>query len=90
MQQEEGKTPFKPQVYLKRGRRQRRQNFDRSRNSDRQRQNFRQTQNRYGNSNRIGKILVEATGRQNLRRNYSNDRSRSREKSPTPRRYGNR
>ena len=48
IQQEEGKKPFKPQVYPKRGRGQRRQNFgnrDRSRNNDRQRQNFRQTQN---------------------------------------------
>ena len=46
MQQEEGKKPFKPWVYPKRKRGQRRQNFgnrDRSRNNDRQRQNFRQT-----------------------------------------------
>ena len=38
IQQEEGKKPFKPQVYPKRGRGQRRQNFgnrDRSRNNDR-------------------------------------------------------
>ena len=40
IQQEEGKKPFKPQVYLKRGRGQRRQNFDRSRNNDRQRKHF--------------------------------------------------
>ena len=48
IQQGEGKKPFKPQVYLKSGRGQRRQNFgnrDRSRNNDRQRQNFRLTQN---------------------------------------------
>ena len=40
IQQEEGKKPFEPQVYPKRGRGQRRQNFsnrDRSRNNDRQR-----------------------------------------------------
>ena len=47
IQQEEGKKPFKPQVYPKRGRGQRRQNFDnrdRGRNNEtRQRQNFRQT-----------------------------------------------
>ena len=57
IQQEEGKKPFKPQVYPKRGRGQRRQNFgnrDRSRNNDRQRQNFRQTQNGHGNGNRRG------------------------------------
>ena len=50
IQQEEDKKPFKPQVYPKRGRGQRRQNFgnrDRSRNNDRQRQNFRQTQNKW-------------------------------------------
>ena len=49
IQQEEGKKPFKPQVYPKRGRGQRRQNFDnrdRSRNNEgRHRQNFKQTQN---------------------------------------------
>ena len=52
IQQEEDKKPFKPQVYPKRGRGQRKQNFgnrDRSRNNDRQRQNFRQTQNGCGN-----------------------------------------
>ena len=52
IQQEEGKKPFKPQVYPKRGRGQRRQNFgnrDRNRNNDRQRQNFKQTQNGCGN-----------------------------------------
>ena len=47
IQQEEGKKPFKPQVYPKRGRGQRRQNFDnrdRDRNNKtRQRQNIRQT-----------------------------------------------
>ena len=40
IQQEEGKKPFKPQVYPIRGRGQRRQNFgnrNRSRNNDRQR-----------------------------------------------------
>ena len=44
IQQEEGKKPFKPQVYPKRARGQRSQNFgnrDRSRNNERQRQNFR-------------------------------------------------
>ena len=45
MQKEEGKKPFKPQVYPKRGRGQGRQNFgnrDRGRvfNSDRQRRSF--------------------------------------------------
>ena len=40
IQQEEGKKPFKPQVYPKRGRGQRRQKFGRNRNNDRQRQNF--------------------------------------------------
>ena len=57
IQQEEGKKPFKPQVYPKRGRGQRRQNFgnrDKSRNNDRQRQNFSHTQNGCGNSNRKG------------------------------------
>ena len=49
MQKEEGKTPFKPQVYPKRARGQRRQNFDgrnRSFQDSRQRQIFRQSQNR--------------------------------------------
>ena len=44
IQQEEGKKQFKPQVYPKRGRGQRRQNFgnrNRSRNNDRQRHHFR-------------------------------------------------
>ena len=101
IKQEEGKKPFKPQVYPKRGRRQRRQNFgnrDRSRNNDRQRQNFRQTQNGCGNGNRrgnyrqnFGRSNSRDRGRQNFRRNYNNnDRSRSRERSPTPRRYTNR
>ena len=100
IQQEEGKKPFKCQVYLKRGKGQRRQNFDnrdRSRNNDRQRQNFRRTQNRCGNSNRRGNYRQNCSrnnsrnrGRQNFRGNYSNDTSRSRERSPTPRRYGNR
>ena len=54
IQQEEGKKPFKPQVYLKRGRGQRGASFDQNRNNDRQRQNFRQTQNRCGDSNRRG------------------------------------
>ena len=99
IQQEEGEKPFKPQVYPKRGRGQRR-NFDsrdRSRNNDRQRQNFRQTKNRYGNSNRRGNCRQNFSrnnnrdrGRQNFKRNYSNDRGRLRERSPTPRRYGNR
>ena len=102
IQKEEGKEPFKPQVYPKRGRGQRRQNFDnrdigRSLNDDRQRQNFRQMQNRCGNSNRRGSYRQNYNrnnsrdrGRQNFRRNFSNDRSRSRERSPTPRRNGNR
>ena len=71
--QEEGKKPFKPQVYPKRGRGQRRQNFgnrDRSRNNDRQRQNFRQTRNRCRNDNRRGSY------RQNIGRNNSSDRWR--------------
>ena len=34
IQQEEGKKPFKPQVYLKRGRGQRRQDFDKTRKVD--------------------------------------------------------
>ena len=49
MQKEEGKKPFKPQVYPKRARGQRIQNFDgldRSFQDSRQRQSFRQTQNR--------------------------------------------
>ena len=98
IQQEEGKKPFKPQVYPKRGRGQRRQNFDnrdRSRNNDRQRQNFRQTQNGCGNGNRrgnyrqnFGRSNSRDRGRQNFKRKYNNnDRSRSRERSPTPRRY---
>ena len=97
IQQEEGKKPFKPQVYPKRGRGQRRQNFSRNRNNDRQRQNFRQNQNRCRDSNRrgnyrqnFGRNNSRDRGRQNFRRNYSSDRSRSRERSPTPRRYGNR
>ena len=49
MQKGEGKKPFKPQVYPKRARGQRRQNFestDRSFHEGRQRQGFRQSQNR--------------------------------------------
>ena len=98
IQQGEGKKPFKPQVYPKRGRGQRRQNFgnrDRSRNNDRQILNFRHTQNGHRNGNRrgnyrqnIGRSNSRDRGRQNFRRNYNNnDRSRSRERSPTPRRY---
>ena len=97
IQQEEGKKPFKPQVYPKRGRGQRRQNFgnrDRSRNNDRQRQNFRQTQNGHGNGNRsnyrqnFGRSNSRDRGMQYFRRNYNNnDRSISRERSTTPRRY---
>ena len=94
IQQEEGKKPFKSQVYPKRGRGQRRQNFSngyRSRNNDRQVQNFRQTQNGCGNGNRRGyyrqnfaRSNSRDRGRQNFRRNYNNnDRSRSRERSPT-------
>ena len=102
IQQEEGRKPFKPQVYSKRGRGQRRQNFgnrDRSRNNwsrnnDRQRQNFKQNQNRCGNGNRrgnyrqnIGRSNSRDRDRQTFRRNYNNnDRSRSRERRPTPRR----
>ena len=72
IQQEEGKKPFKPQVYPKRGRGQRRQKFgnrDRSRNNDRQRQNFRQAHNGRRNGNRRGNY------RQNFGRNNSRDRS---------------
>ena len=102
IQKEEGRKPFKPQVYPKRGRGQRRQNFcnrDRSRNNDRQRQNFRQTQNGGRNGNRrgnyrqnFGRSNSRDRGRQNFRRNYNNnnDRCRSRVRSPTPRRYTNR
>ena len=100
IQQEKGKKTFRPQVYLQRGRGQRRQNFDnrdRSRNNNRQGQNFRQTQNRHGNNNRRGNYRQNYSrnnsrdrGRQNFRRNYSNDRRRLRDRSPTPRRYGNR
>ena len=98
IQQEEGKKPFKTQVYSKRGRGQRRQNFGRSRNNDRQRQNFRQTLNGHRNSNRrgnyrqnFGRSNSRDRSRQNFRRNYNNDdRSRSRERSPTSRRYTNR
>ena len=46
MQKEEGKKPFKPQVYPKSTRGQRRQNFDgrnRSFQDSRQKQSFRQT-----------------------------------------------
>ena len=87
IQKEEGKKPFKSQVYLKRRRGQRKQNFDnrdrgRSFNDDRLRQNFRQTQNRCGNSNRRGSYRQNYNrndsrdrGRQNFIRNFSNDRS---------------
>ena len=70
VQQKEGKKPFKPKVYPKRGRGQRRSNFSRNRNNDRQRQNFRQTQNRHRDGNRRGNY------RQNFDRNNSRDRSR--------------
>ena len=100
IQQEKGKKLFRTQVYLQRGRGQRRQNFDnrdRSKNNNRPRQNFRQTQNRHGNNNRRGNYRQNYSrnnsrdrGRQNFRRNFSDDRNRSRERSPTPRRYGNR
>ena len=95
IQQQEGKKPFKPRVYPKRGRGQRRQNFgnrDRSRNNDMQRQNLRQTQNRCRNGNRrgsyrqnIGRSKSRDRGRQNFRRNYNNiNRSRSRERTSMP------
>ena len=101
IQQEEGKKPFKSQVYPKRGRGQGRQNFnnrDRSRNNGGQRQNFRQTQNRCRNGNRRGSYRQNDgrsnsrdRGRQNFRRNYNNnDRSRSRKRSPMSRRYTSR
>ena len=91
--QQQGKKPFKPQVYPKRGREQRRQNFgnrDRSRNNDRQRQNFRQTQNGCRNGNRrgnyrqnFGRSNSRDRGRQNFRRNYNNnDRSQIKRKKP--------
>ena len=53
IQKEKGKKPFKPQVYPRRGRGQRRQSFDnrdrgRSLNDDRQRQNFRHMQTDMG------------------------------------------
>ena len=75
IQKEEGKKPFKPQVYLKRGIGQRRKNFDnsdrgRSVNDDRQRQSFRQMQNRCGNSNK------RRSYRQNYNRNDSRERGR--------------
>ena len=73
IQEEEGKKPFKPQVYPKKGRGQRRQNFgnrDTSRNNDRQRQNFRQTQNGCRNGNR------RSNYRQNFGRSNSRDRGR--------------
>ena len=89
IQQEKGKKPFKPQVYPKRARGQRRQHFgnrDRSRNNDRQRQNFRQTQNGHRKGTEeviIDKTLVEVTVEietaKTLERNSNNnDRSRSR------------
>ena len=73
IQQQEGKKLFKPQVYPKRGKGQRRQNFgkrDRSRNNDRKRQNFRETQNGCRNGNRRGNY------RQNFGRSNSRDKCR--------------
>ena len=80
IQKEEGKKPFKPQVYPRRGRGQR-QSFDnrdrgRSLNDDRQRQNL----DRCRNSNRTGSYRqnynrnnIRDRGRQNFRRNFSNN-----------------
>ena len=77
IQQEKGKKPFRPQVYLQRRRGQRRQNFDnrdRSRNNNRQRQNFKQTQNRCGNNPYVER---SPTPRRYSNRQYSNPNTSS-------------
>ena len=92
----QGKTgkPFKPQVYQRRGRGQRKSyDRDRSRNNSRQGQSF--GQNRPGNDYRRDGYIQNLSrnnsrnrGR-NFNRNYGSDRSRSIERRLSPRRYNN-
>ena len=111
MQKEENNRAFKPQIHQKKRRGQNRQNFgDRNRLYSRDRQNFRphyrrQPQDRCRCGSRRGSYRCQnydnrgdsrERGRQNLRRNFSNDRydnrnrSRTRERSLTPRRNDSR
>ena len=96
LQQYNTKKPFKPHIYQRRGRGQRQNyNRDRPRNNDRQGQSF--VQNRCRNNYRRNGYMQHLSrnnsrdrGRRNFNRSYSSDRSRSRERSLSPRRYGNR
>ena len=91
---QQGKTekPFKPKVYQRRGRGLRQSyDRDRSRNNSRQGQSF--SQNRHGNEYRRNGYMQNFSrnnsrnrGR-NINRNYGSDRSRSRERRLSPRRY---
>ena len=89
LQQGKTKKLFKPQVYQKRGRGQRK-NCDRNRprNNNWQGQNY--GQNRHRNDYRSNGYTqnINRNGR-NFNRSYSRDRSRSRDKSLSPRRHDN-
>ena len=96
MSLQQGKTgkPFKPQVYQRRGRGQRQSyDRDRSRNNSRQGQNF--GQNRHRNDYRRNGYMQNFSRNnsrdrsRNFNRNYGSDRSRSRERRLSPRRYNN-
>ena len=96
LHQDKAKKQFKPQVYQRRGRGQRQNyNRDRPRNNDRQGQSFVQNRHRnnYGRNGYVQNFSRNNSkdrGRRNFSRSYCNDRSRSRERSLTPRRYSNR
>ena len=95
MQQDKTKKPFKPQVYQKRGRGQRQNyNRDRSRNNNRQGQGFGQNRcrndyRRNGFAQNFRRNDSRDRGRRSFNRSYSSDRSRSRERSLSSRRYNN-
>ena len=84
LQQGKTKKPFKPQVYQKRGRGQR-QSYDRNRprNNKWQGQNYGQNRHRNDYMQNVNRNA------RNFNRSYSSDRSRSRERSLSPRRYDN-
>ena len=92
LQQDKAKKPFKPQIYQRRGRGQRQNyNRDRPRNNDWQGQSFVQNRcrNNYGRNGYVQNFSRNNSrdrGRRNFNRSYINDRSRSRERSLTPRR----
>ena len=94
LQQDKTGKPFKPKVYQRRGRGQRQSyDRDRSRNNSRQGQNIGQNRcrndyRRNGYTQNFSRNNGRDRGR-NFNRNYGSDRSRSRERRLSPRRYNN-